>query len=72
MQGSEGHREVGDRNQTPEQKGRRGKEFRPLPPAPSAAPSRLECFPFPLFSAARAGDQQEEGSSPEGGRHSET
>lgn len=36
---------------------------------PSAAASQPECFPLPLVSAPRASEHQEEGSSPEGGRH---
>ena len=52
MQGSEGRREVGDRNQTPEQKGRRREEFRPLLPLPlhhgwNASPSLFSLQPGP-------------------------
>ena len=36
---------------------------------PSAAASQPKCFPLPLVSAPRASEHQEEGSSPEGGRH---
>ena len=57
--------EISNRDQTSEQKGRQ----RGIPPS---FPLQPECFPLPLVSAPRASKHQEEGSLPEGGRHSGT